>query len=591
MLSMPCGGMRAQYDVVVIGSGYGGGVAASRLARAGLDVCLLERGREITVGDFPARLSEARRELRITGGKMRIGPANGLFDLHLTGDVNVLTGCGLGGTSLINANVCLRPDPRVFDDPAWPDEIRCDGLLDEGYARAERMLRPRPYTGEPLLKLKALEKASASLGVGLGRAPLHIAFTAGANAAGVIQQACKFCGDCCSGCNVGAKTTTQLTYLPDAASHGAEIFTECTAQSLRKSNDGRWEVVLAEQNGGRGSVSAGIVVLAAGTLGSVEILLRSRSEGLPLPERLGERFSANGDALAVGYNNDMQVNGVGVGYPPKADVGRPGPAVAGLIDLRNTLDVNDSLAFVEASIPSCMAPMLPALLAPGALLMGRDSDGGLSDELDEAGRALSSLIKGAYSGAVHNTQTFLGVGHDACAGRMRLEDDRLVIDWPGAPQQAVYGAIEDRMRCAVAATGGTYLPNPVSTRLMGGKLMTVHPLGGCAIARDRTAGVVNHKGEVFDAGDTANPRAVHHGLYVCDGSVMPRSLGIHPLLTITAFAERAMIHLATSRGLHFDDTRTPGEARELYPPSKPEARPGGVWDGLMRRLGRGPGAH
>lgn len=570
MLSRPRAAMRPHYDAVVIGSGYGGGVAASRLARCGLKVCVLERGREIPVGRYPARLSQARGELQIMSRKGRIGPATGLFDIRLGDDVHVLMGCGLGGTSLINANVCLRPDPRVFEDAVWPQEVRSDGLLSEGFARAERMLRPKPFAGSQVEKLKALDTAAKALGGELQHPPLHIAFSDGPNGAGVMQRACVMCGDCCSGCNVGAKTTTQLTYLPDAVFHGAEIFTETPVRSLRKTEGGAWEVMLAPGKDGPPSVSARIVVLSAGTLGSTEILLRSAAEGLPLSPRLGHRFSANADAIAIGYNNDVPVNGVGVGHPPKAPVEKVGPAVAGLIDLRATPQLGDGIAIVEASIPSSMAPPLPILLS-GAPLIGFDSDGGLSDELDEAGRALTSLVRGAYRGAVHNTQTFLAIGHDDAAGRMRLDGDRLAIEWPAAAGQAVYGAIEERFKRAVAATGGTYVPNPVSTRLMGGKLMTVHPLGGCAMGRDRETGVVNHRGEVFDAAQAPGTDAVHSGLYVCDGAVIPRSVGIHPLMTITALAERAMMHLAASHGLVFDDAAGTGQTRALYPPAASSA--------------------
>ena len=119
---------------------------------------------------------------------------------------------------------------------------------------------------------------------------------------------------------------------------------------------------------------------------------------------------------------------------------------------------------------------------------------------------------------------------------------------------------------ATAATGGTYMKNPLSLRLMGGNLLTVHPLGGCAMGNDRTTGVVNHKGQVFDGGPTAAPAAVHEGLYVCDGAVLPRSLGVHPLLTITALAERAMIHLARDRGWTI---RTSAAAESAGPAKRP----------------------
>ena len=550
------------YDVVVIGSGYGGGVAASRLARAGRQVCVLERGREFVAGEFPDRFTEARREFHITGSKIDMGPETGLFDLRLGSDIHVLLGCGLGGTSLINAGVSLRPEPRVFEDVIWPDEIRDDGGLETGFERAERMLNPAKHSGEPsLAKVEALEAAASALGRNAETLPVNVTFEKGVNGANVVQEACTHCGDCFSGCNVGAKSTVHLTYLTDAANHGAHIFTETLARTIAKEDDGRWRVRFRRLDLDEGhadrdglSVTADIVIVAAGTLGTAEILFRSRDEGLPLSSRLGHGFTSNGDAISFGYNNDQVVNGVGVGHPAKAEVPPVGPAVAGLIDLRGAEKLEDGLVLVDASVPSPMAPLLPAMLVPGGAIFGEDQDWNLSDELDEAGRALQSLIGGAYQGAVHNTQTFLAVGHDNAGGRMRLGDnDRIAIEWPGALEQPVYQHIDEMLTKAVAATGGTYMRNPVTHALMGGNLFTVHPLGGCAVGRDRKTGVVNHKCQLFDGDLEQGDQDVHDGLYVCDGSVIPRSVGVHPLLTITALAERAMIHIAQDHGWQLSD--------------------------------------
>ena len=235
-LSSPLSALKPHYDVAVVGSGYGAGVAAARLASAGRSVCVLERGREIAVGEFPARLSDMQREMQVSssaGPDRRSAPA--LFDVRLGRDVHVAMGCGLGGTSLINANVCLEADPRVFEDPCWPAAGARDGLLAEGLTRARAMLRPKPYPGlRKLLKLEQLGASAKALGAELTLPPLHIAFEHGINAAGVEQHACVLCGDCCAGCNVGAKTTTALTYLPAAARDGAEIFTRVEVRSVTK---------------------------------------------------------------------------------------------------------------------------------------------------------------------------------------------------------------------------------------------------------------------------------------------------------------------------------------------------------------------
>src|SRR4029079_1490810 len=135
--------VRARYDVIVVGSGYGGGVAASRLSRAGKSVAVLERGREGLTGSFPPRFSDLKNEMQVTGKRLRTGPTSALFDVRLGEDMHVLVGCGLGGGSLINAGVALRPHAAVFAYAAWPGQIVQDGLLEEGFRRAEAWLQPQ----------------------------------------------------------------------------------------------------------------------------------------------------------------------------------------------------------------------------------------------------------------------------------------------------------------------------------------------------------------------------------------------------------------------------------------------------------------
>ena len=148
-LASPLSAIQPAYDVVVIGSGYGGGVAASRLARAGQRVCVIEKGKEFPTGSFPSRLPELRRELQLNGGKLRSGSRTGLFDFRLGADIHVLVGCGLGGGSLINAGVALKPDARVFADPVWPERAlgrraARAGLQARGGHAAPVALRQRP---------------------------------------------------------------------------------------------------------------------------------------------------------------------------------------------------------------------------------------------------------------------------------------------------------------------------------------------------------------------------------------------------------------------------------------------------------------
>src|SRR4029078_1836678 len=248
-LSSPRDQIEPAYDVVVVGSGYGGGVAASRLARAGQSVCVIEKGKEFLTGEFPSRLPELRRELQINGGKMRSGSRTGLFDFRLGADIHVLVGCGLGGGSLINAGVALRPDQHVFADPVWPDEITDDGLLALGFGRAAAMLRPARYAkAAELTKYRALDAASAAFGEAPVAAPVVVSFADNVNPAGVSQPACTLCGDCCSGCNVGAKNTVAMTYLPDARAPGAELFPELAVSHVA-TREGGWRVYSALSDG------------------------------------------------------------------------------------------------------------------------------------------------------------------------------------------------------------------------------------------------------------------------------------------------------------------------------------------------------
>ena len=540
-LARPLDRLEPRYDVVVVGSGYGGGVTASRLARAGKRVAVLERGREVVTGEFPSRFPDLRGEMQVTGKRMRMGSPTGLYDVRFGEDMHVLVGCGLGGGSLINAGVALRPDPRVFRDPVWPDAIAQDALLDEGYARAAQWVRPaRDASAATRSKFSALHHASAALGKEPVQAPVVLSFEANVNPAGVEQPACNHCGDCCGGCNVGAKNTVALTYLPDAVRHGAHLFTHARVSHIVKTPRGGWDVHFTRQEGGAGEsprvVRAELVVLAAGTLGSTEILLRSRERGLAVSDRLGQGFSANGDIIAFGYGAKRPVNAIGVGHPRKVEGIDVGACVSGQIEIVDEHDLANSLTIQEGVLPSALAPVLPALFIPNGRLLG----------------ALKSLVAGVYKGPFASLQTFFAVSHDSASGRLLLEDDRVALSWAGARDEPVYRRLDAALEALVSHGGGSYVKNPLAGTIMGSQPATAHPLGGCGVGRERADGVVNHKCQVFDARSGAGPADVHDGLYVIDGAIMPRSLGVNPLLTITALAERAMLHLASDHGLAFD---------------------------------------
>lgn len=535
--------IRPRYDVIVVGSGYGGGVAAARLARAGKRVAVLERGREVVTGEFPARFPDMRKEFRVTGGVVDSGPETALFDVRLGRDMHVLVGCGLGGGSLVNAGVALRPDPRVFADPVWPGQVRQDGLIDEGYKRAARWLRPRadPRAAE-LTKYQSLLKASRAVGKPPIAPNVVVSFEDNVNPAGVAQPACTRCGDCCAGCNVGAKNTVALTYLPEAAGHGAELFTHAKVSHVEPLPGGGWTVWLARLDGSGDaassiSVAADIVVLAAGTLGTTEILLRSRERGLALSDRLGNGFSANGDIIAFGYGVSARVNAIGVGHPAKADVGPIGASVSGQIEIQSQDDLALELTVQEGVLPSALAPVLPVMFVPNGRLLG----------------ALQSLVAGVYKGPFASLQTFFAVSHDSASGHLHLDGGRLRLAWPGAQDEPVYQRLDDALGKLVRELGGSYVKNPLAGTIMGHQPATAHPLGGAGLGADLSSGVVDHKGRVLDGATGRSANAVHRGLYVADGSVIPRSLGVNPLLTIAALAERTLLHMGEDLGFAVRD--------------------------------------
>ncbi len=525
----------------------------------------MERGKEFLPGEFPDTLPEATEEMQANTSSGHIGSRTGLFDLHINDDINVLVGCGLGGTSLINANVVIEAEPRVFEHASWPNELvdDLDGGVKEGYERAREMLKPSPYPetedSPPLKKLKALEKSAKYIGEDFYRPDIAVTFQPyenDKNHVGVKQTPCVRCGDCFSGCNHTSKNTVQMNYLPDARSHGAVIFTEVSVRFVEK-NDEKWlvhyEFVGADRHkfdAPTSFVSADIVVLAAGTLGTTEILLRSRQDGLALSDMVGKRFTGNGDVLAFGYNTDQEINGVGWGARKPDHENPVGPTITGIIDTRKSApNYEDGMSIEEGAIPGALSSGLPVAFSTLSKLIGQDTDEGFVDYVKEKKRELESLVLGAYRGALDHTQTYLVMTHDSGSGEMDLKDDRIRINWPGVGKEESFQKVRERLKQVTKALGGTYLPNPTQTTFMGHDLVTVHPLGGCIMGEDASSSAVNHKGQVF-ASTTGGE--IHNGLYVSDGSVIPTSLGTNPLLTISAIAERNVALMAKDRSWSFN---------------------------------------
>jgi cholesterol oxidase len=546
--------MKAHYTVVVIGSGYGGGISASRLARAGQSVCVLERGKEVRPGSYPVTEPEALEQMQFDTPLGHAGNLTGLFDFRINREISALVGCGLGGTSLINANVGMEPTPGVFDDPRWPEELRRPGALDWGYARAREMLAPTPFPQHlpAPATLTQLESSAASIpGATFARTPIYVTFDeppAGVNRFGTTQHACTQCGNCVSGCNYSAKNTVLMNYLPDAKNHGAEIFCEVSVTRVSRSG-GQWLVhyyptgsqehllQVAER-----TLSADLVILASGTLGSTEILLRSVQAGLSTSSLLGKHFSSNGDLLGFAYNGSFLINSIG-SQPPRTPA--TGPCITGIIDTRSKDGLN-GFVMENAVTPSGITAGLPEALALAAHFGVETSK---NNEPEQLLRTLESVLKGPYFGATRNTQTLLGLGYDSATGTMALQDNRLRISWPGIGEEPTFDAESNGFEAVTASLEGIYIREPIWTPKLGDALLTVHPLGGCVMGESAELGVVDHKGRVFS---DSQGKAVHDGLYVSDGAVVPMSLAINPSLTICALAERCATLIAADHGWTID---------------------------------------
>jgi cholesterol oxidase len=541
MLSRSWNARRAHYDFVVVGSGYGGAIAAARLATADVapppSICVLERGRERPVGSFPDTFDEIRREQR--------DPLNplGLYDFLTFPDISVIKGNGLGGTSLINANVAIVPDAGVFRLAGWPASLTLDALRPY-YDRARTVLAatPHPRAGA-LAKVQALERRAQEIGASTFPLDIAVNFSIdGANPYGAEQKPCRDCGDCITGCNVGAKNTLAMNYLPMAAAAGAEIYTQSEVETISRLPTGGWRVqgsrVANAISKEPFEITAGNVILAAGSINSTEILLRSADRGLSVSPRVGSGFSGNADFFGLAYNGNHRTNVCGFGDHPDAPAAAfpPGPTiVAGIRYPGERLEQStliEDLSFASGYVGTARLAL--------ALLGGQDMDRG--DELTEARRAKRDLVPFIpvnADDAVNRTMLYLCMGFDDARGTIVLErtpfhpDGRVRIHWPDVGAQDVFRRLDEELRCHARALGARFISSPLWALFKTRPLLTAHPLGGCPIGEDYQHGAVDEYGRVF-AGDGS----VHEGLFVADGALIPSALGVNPFLTISALAER-----------------------------------------------------
>jgi cholesterol oxidase len=543
MLSIPWEERKSSYDFVVIGSGYGGAITAARLASANLtrkpSVCILERGKEWQPGQYPETTADVVGALRSD-----LNPL-GLYEFLNHPDISIIKGSGLGGTSLINANVAIVPDREVFEQFNWPSAITYDGLA-PFYQEAHRVLAANPHPDAlKLAKVKALDRRAQEIGTSAKALDIVVNFTIdGKNPYGVEQKPCINCGNCVTGCNVGAKNTLYMNYLPMARNAGATILTQNKVEWIEKLASG-WRIHGKHvDDNGRGSsftLDANQVVLSAGSLNSTEILLRSEMHGLSVSPVLGTKFSGNGDFFGLAYNGEFETDVLGYRVaerPGGGDSPEPGPNIVGLVRYNGSLPEAQRIAIEDFSFPSAYIQGAKAVF--GAI-RGQDTVSGNADaQRDRLLRDLDPFAPlHAPDGAMNHSMLYLVMGQDNARGTILFEapftepDGRIRISWDRAGQQQIFTRMNEELRRHARALHGSFISNPTWSTFNVGHLITAHPLGGCPMGDDYLQGAVDSYGRVF-AGDGM----VHQGLHVADGSVIPSALGVNPFITISALTER-----------------------------------------------------
>lgn len=586
------------FDVVIVGSGYGGAMAAAELAGCKdsngrpISVCVLERGEEYLAGSFPSRASDLPGHVRFSSPNTSKpgGQRDALLDYRIGNGMNTLLANGLGGGSLINAAVMEIPPDDVFDSN-WPKQLQDFNELRPFYHEAKHLLggadkgandntinRHIKHQQQPLQKYQSLQKIGkehfrpAAITVGMQDTDT--------TSAGVTLNACRLCGDCATGCNHGAKNSLDINLLKSAYDKGAEIYTGVTVLDFKQCDE-QWllcvnytdEKLALRQNQGEGhaiTINTHKLILAAGTLGSTELMLKARqahADNFLVSEKLGQRFSSNGDMIAVAYAQNEAVNAV-ADETMDYDQREIGPTITGIVDAKSR-QKSEPLIIEEMAVPGALKRIFTELYTT-------------VNSLHELERAdLSQHQNGlpendafaVHASDIHRTAIYAIIGRDSADGELKLpafaqqpDNDGLVcVDWPTVNRHELFDeqirTIESLLRSSGA--GGRVLPNPawkllpdrMSDVLGGatGSLLTVHPLGGCVMADDILHGVVNDRGQVFTR-DTNSNDHVHKNLVILDGAIIPSSIGTNPALSIAAISLRAIRCLKQEWGFSSTDT-------------------------------------
>jgi cholesterol oxidase len=545
---------RSDFDVVVVGSGFGGSVMAWRLAREGLSVCLLERGKRYPPGSFPRSPHDMGRNFWDPSEGRQ-----GLFDVWSFSRISAVVSSGLGGGSLIYANVLMRKDRNTFvSEPLpgggreeWP--VTYDDLS-QHYSAVEDMIGVQRYPLDTspydrTHKATALRDAAETLGLewqlphlavtfaNAGRPPVPGEQIQGAGYPNLHQlprSTCRLVGECDIGCNYGSKNSLDHTYLSAARDCGATIRTRCEVRSFRPADGGYAVDYVEHREDDRGTgvppdrlplrrLTCRRLVLSAGALGSTFLLLKNRSMFPQLSPMLGTRFSGNGDYLGFALKG-RTAEGAVRRFDPTY-----GPVITTATRLRDSADGGEGRgAYIEdAGYPEFVnwlveEGVLSQGIGLGRFLLNRGLARLLNRPKTSIGSPLSRVF-GPNAFAV-SSLPLLGMGRDVPDGRMRLRGGHLDVDWRPTASRAYLRRVDSAMRDLSHAMGAHYV-NPLRWL---NSLVTVHPLGGCPMGAGPDRGVVDSYGRVFG----------YPGLYVADGSVMPGPVGANPSLTIAALADR-----------------------------------------------------
>jgi cholesterol oxidase len=526
--------MPTPFDVIVIGSGFGGAIAARRLAEKGMRVLILERGRRWEPSEYPRKPGDAWIYSQAEPARH-----NGWLDMRFFRRMTVAQAAGVGGGSLTYSSVAVEASPDVFTQ-GWPAEITYSELKPHYDTVAREMNLQVIPDGQLTQRFVLAREAARNLGYSerFSKAPLAVSFSEDwnyqledpfnpkhsrqfTNAHGQRQGTCIHLGNCDIGCDVRAKNGLDVNYIPRAEQRGAEV-RPLHLVRLVEPQGGKYRVVFDRVQKGqmiRGEEIAERVVLAAGSLGSTELLLRCRDQYRTLRALspvLGKRWSSNANFISMAT------------YPERERVRQStGPTIASMLDFTDGSFRDERFVVEDDGFPNLLLAAIKAHLDDGVRTPpGRH----LLKEFEEYLRddtLLRSLL------------LWLGAGKDAGDGQLQLKRRwfmpwKRVLDliWEIEPSQSVFYAMEAMHQSLTEATGGR--PRALPTWRLFKSLVTLHPLGGCPMGVSSDTGVVDHLGQVYG----------YRNLIVADGAIVPTPTVRNPSHTIAALAERISAHVS-----------------------------------------------